>query len=122
MILLYSQKTNHVLCLRWALKQELAKEGSKLSWECCGREVRSPRAQGTMQEGKSTMEVFAGAALHVLNHQGCGEVIGNPLQFSCFGNPMEREEPGGLQSIGLQRHDLATKQQYPRHGERSRTE
>ena len=31
------------------------------------------------------------------------------LQYSCLGNPME---PGGLQSMGLQRvgHDLATKQ------------
>ena len=31
---------------------------------------------------------------------------GNPLQYSCLENPME-EEPGGLQSIGLQRvgHD-----------------
>ena len=27
---------------------------------------------------------------------------GNPLQYSCLENPME-EEPGGLQSVGLQR-------------------
>ena len=27
---------------------------------------------------------------------------GNPLQYSCLGNPME-EESGGLQSMGLQR-------------------
>ena len=26
---------------------------------------------------------------------------GNPLQYSCLENPLE-EEPGGLQSIGLQ--------------------
>ena len=25
---------------------------------------------------------------------------GNPLQHSCLGNPMDREEPGGLQSMG----------------------
>ena len=32
---------------------------------------------------------------------------GNPLQYSCLENPMDRGEPGGLQSIGLQsvRHD-----------------
>ena len=32
---------------------------------------------------------------------------GNPLQYSCLENPMDREEPGGLQSMGLQRirHD-----------------
>ena len=34
---------------------------------------------------------------------------GNPLQYSCLGNPMD-EEPGGLQSMGLQRlgHDWKT--------------
>ena len=26
----------------------------------------------------------------------------NPLQYSCLGNPMDREEPGGLQSTGSQ--------------------
>ena len=32
---------------------------------------------------------------------------GNPLQYSCLENPMNREEPGGLQSNGSQgvRHD-----------------
>ena len=36
---------------------------------------------------------------------------GNPLQYSCQGNPTE--EAGGLQSMGLQRvgHDGATEQQ-----------
>ena len=35
-----------------------------------------------------------------------GEGNGNPLQYSCLENPWT-EEPGGLQSIGLQRvgHD-----------------
>ena len=32
-----------------------------------------------------------------------GEGNGSPLQYSCLGNPMDREEPGGLQSMGLQR-------------------
>ena len=38
-----------------------------------------------------------------------GEAHGNPLQYSCLGNPMDRRA-GGLQSMGLQRvgHDLAT--------------
>ena len=31
-----------------------------------------------------------------------GEGNGNPLQYSCLGNPMD-EEPGGLQSTGLQK-------------------
>ena len=31
-----------------------------------------------------------------------GKGNGNPLQYSCLGNPMDAEEPGGLQSIGLQ--------------------
>ena len=35
---------------------------------------------------------------------------GNRLQYSCLENPMDREEPGGLQSMGLQRirHDWVT--------------
>ena len=39
-----------------------------------------------------------------------GEGNGNPLQYSCLENSME---PGGLQSMGLQRvrRDLATEQQ-----------
>ena len=28
---------------------------------------------------------------------------GNPLQYSCLENPMDRGEPGGLQSMGSQR-------------------
>ena len=39
------------------------------------------------------------------NSPGEGNV--NPLQYSCLENPMDREEPGGLQSMGSQRvgHD-----------------
>ena len=39
--------------------------------------------------------------------QSPGEGNGNPLQYSCLVNPMNREEPGMLQSIGSQRvgHD-----------------
>ena len=38
-----------------------------------------------------------------------GEGNGNPLQYSCLENPMDREEPGGLQSTGSRRvgHDWA---------------
>ena len=35
---------------------------------------------------------------------------GNPLQYSCLGNPLDRGA-WWLQSMGLQRHDLTTKQQ-----------
>ena len=28
---------------------------------------------------------------------------GNPFQYSCLENPMNREDPGGLQSMGSQR-------------------
>ena len=40
-----------------------------------------------------------------------GEGNVNPLQYSCLENPMDGEEPGGLQSIGLQKvgHNLVTK-------------
>ena len=36
-----------------------------------------------------------------------GEGNGNVLQYSRLGNPLDREEPGGLQSMGSQRigHD-----------------
>ena len=34
-----------------------------------------------------------------------GEGNGNPLQCSCLENPMA-EEPGGLQSMGLQELDM----------------
>ena len=36
-----------------------------------------------------------------------GEGNGNPLQYPCLGNLIDREEPGGLQSMGSQRvrHD-----------------
>ena len=39
-----------------------------------------------------------------------GERNGNPLQYSCLENPMDRGEPGGLQSMGSQRvgYDWAT--------------
>ena len=39
-----------------------------------------------------------------------GEGNGNPLQYSCLENPMDREEPHRLQSMGSQRvgYDLAT--------------
>ena len=41
-----------------------------------------------------------------------GEVNGNPLQYSCLGNPMEREAwwatVHGITKVG---HNLATKQQ-----------
>ena len=39
-----------------------------------------------------------------------GKGNGNPLQYSCLGNPMDREEPGGLQSMRSQRleHDWTT--------------
>ena len=33
-----------------------------------------------------------------------GEGNGNPLQYSCLGNPMI-EEPGELQSVGTQESD-----------------
>ena len=32
-----------------------------------------------------------------------GEGNGNPFQYSCLENSMDREEPGGLKSMGPQR-------------------
>ena len=36
---------------------------------------------------------------------------GNPLQYSCLDNPMDRES-GGLQPIGLQKSQTRLKQQH----------
>ena len=35
-----------------------------------------------------------------------GEGNCNPLQYSCLGNFMDRKQPDGLQSMGLQRVDM----------------
>ena len=40
-----------------------------------------------------------------------GEGNGNPLQYSCLGNPMDREEPGGLQSMGSQKSQTWLREQ-----------
>ena len=34
---------------------------------------------------------------------------GNPVQYSCLGNPMD-EEPGGLQPMGSQESDMTERQ------------
>ena len=41
------------------------------------------------------------------SERSSGKGNGNPLQYSCLENPMNREEPGGLQFMGSQRvgHD-----------------
>ena len=41
---------------------------------------------------------------------------GNPLQYSCLENPMDREEPGGLQSMGSHRvrHDWSNLARTPK--------
>ena len=46
------------------------------------------------------------------SERSLGEGNGNPLQYSCLGNPLDRGA-WWLQSMGLQRvrHDLTTKQQ-----------
>ena len=51
----------------------------------------------------------AGDARDAVSIPGCGRSVvrnGNPLWYSCLENPWA-EEPGGLQSMGLQRviHD-----------------
>ena len=44
-----------------------------------------------------------------------GKGHGNPLQYSCLGNPMDREAwRATVYGVTKVRHDLATKQQQPR--------
>ena len=38
-----------------------------------------------------------------------GEGNGNPIQYSCLENPMDKD-PGGLQSMGSQRHGTRLEQ------------
>ena len=38
-----------------------------------------------------------------MSYYEVGEGNGNPLQYSCLENPMDREEPCGLQSMGSKR-------------------
>ena len=45
-----------------------------------------------------------------------GEENGNPLQYSCLGNPIEREETGGLQSVGLQKSQIGHKDRMTTRG------
>ena len=62
---------------------------------------------------KKNLAANAGDAGSILGSgRSPGEGNGNPLQYSCWEIPWT-EEPGGLQSMGLQRvrYDLATKQQ-----------
>ena len=51
--------------------------------------------------------------IHLLG-RAPGEGNGNPLQYSCLGNLMDRGVWWTKKSMGLQRvrHDLATKQQH----------
>ena len=61
-----------------------------------------------MTPGKTialTSQTFVGKVLSLLLNmlsRLVGEGNGNPLQYSCLENPMDREEPGGLQSMGSQ--------------------
>ena len=66
----------------------------------------------TVLPGSALKNLPANAGVMGLNPQEGsgrppGEGNGNPLQYSCLENPMDREEPGGLQSTGSQRvgHD-----------------
>ena len=65
-----------------------------------------------VKKKKKNLAVNAGDAGSILGSgRSPGEGNGNPLQYSCWEIPWT-EEPGGLQSMGLQRvrYDLAIKQ------------
>ena len=48
--------------------------------------------------------------------RSAGTGNGSPLQYSCLENPMDREDPGRLHSLELQRvrHDLAIEHTHMR--------
>ena len=59
--------------------------------------------QEEVTENKTTAPPYAIPGLG----RSPGEGHGSPFQYSCLKNPMDRGEPGGLQSMGSQRvrHD-----------------
>ena len=66
----------------------------KILWCQFGAKRKFPPPEGYGQNRRATAGRF-GYTLESLN--------GNPLQYSWLENPMDREEPDGLQSTGLQR-------------------
>ena len=70
--------------------------------------LRASLVAGWFKKKKKNLPVSAGDAGSIsLSEQSPRGGRGNPLQYSCLGNPMDRE-PGGQRV----RHDLAIKQQY----------
>ena len=64
--------------------------------------------ESTCQAGDASLNPGLGRSL--------GGGNGSPLQYSCLENPMDREDPGRLHSIELQRvrHDLAIEHTHMR--------
>ena len=60
---------------------------------------------------KELARLSGGVGLILLPGRSPGEGNGNPLQYSCLGNPMKRRQAGcSPWSHKRLRHDLATKQ------------
>ena len=66
-------------------------------WWCSGKKKNPPANTGDTGDA----DLISGS------RRSPGEGNGNPFHYSCLENPLDRGEPGGLQSLGWQRvrHD-----------------
>ena len=64
---------------------------------------------GSVVKNPPKMQEMRETKVQSLSQEISWEGNGNSLQYSCWENPMDREEPGGLGSSGLQWSDM-TKQ------------
>ena len=112
---------NRGLSKEWVLIYIFGRYGR--SW--ISKYLRSRCGKSEEKWNQITLESFPGgsvvknpsalqetASSHPGSERYPGEGNGNPLQNTCLGNSMDREEPSGIQSVELQKigHDLMTKQ------------
>ena len=55
-----------------------------------------PRWLSGLKKKKKNPPVNAGDVVSIPGSERSGEGNGNPLPYSCLGNPMDRENTGGL--------------------------
>ena len=90
------------------LRSQTSHSGRSLVWQSVSWSVRWGFPGGSVVKESACNAGDTGSMPWL--GRSCGVGNGNPLQFSCLGNPWT-EEPGGLQSMGSQRirHNWATK-------------
>ena len=64
------------------------------------------KSTSTYVYGSSFGKFYFSKNLTISSTLSIGEGNGTPLQYSCLENPMDGEEPGGLQSMGSYKSDM----------------